>query len=124
MSNEVKIVGKVTVPFNITNQYVEDVICTCFEGGSNYWIDGVSCINCLPGKRYDEYITNEQTLIIEADEKKYFLDLKRFMRGLNRYIKFCIKENRELLIFDTSDMDADICDSILQFALFNDIIYG
>lgn len=118
------VVGKVSVPFEITKEYVEDVICTCFEGGSTYWIDKVTCDKCLPGKYYSEYITNDEIIIIVADGKEYPLDLDLFIKGLRRYIKFCIKNGREVNVFDTSDMDADICDSILQFALFGDIIYG
>lgn len=119
----------IQIPFKIDDEFIDDVLTTCFEGGSNYWICEVKLGKKKPTEkvRYaSQVISKDGELLIvggEEDGKEYLLNLDMFIKGVKKYIKHCIENNREIVL-DTSMIDGDIADTILQFALFGDVIYG
>ena len=117
---------QVMIPFKITEDFIADVLCTAFEGGSNYWINNIENTSENPKSQYfSECVAKGDTIIITDNEdyKEYPLNSKIFARGYKRYVQFCIREGREIY-YDPCDIDSEIADVILQFALFNDIVFG
>lgn len=117
----------VDVSIDLDGQFIDDVLTTCFEGGSNYWVSEVK-FRKYPQDSYkfaSEIISRGGTLtIVDGEEnEEHQLDLRKFINGVKRYIHYCI-DRKQPVILDPSMIDGDIADNILQFALFDSIIYG
>lgn len=117
---------------------IDDIMSSAIEGGINYW-----CCEMEPvggkwlGQYYCEQIskggaieftTNEP---FEDDEngneiETYVLDPEKFNKGFEMYLK---KYGEKTLSdgkgnFDGCMVDALVADSIVQFALFGEEVYG
>lgn len=117
---------QIMIPFEITEEFVSDVLCTAFEGGSVYWISSMSNLSPEPKSQYfSESVAKGDTIEIidNEDHKVYKLDFNTFAEGYKRYVDYCLKNGREVYS-DPCDIDAEVADIILQFALFNEIIFG
>jgi hypothetical protein len=118
---------KITTTIDIKQKDIETLLCTAFEGGSNYWID---CIENLPSKDIRkkhnvEYfhecpvrglsfdVVNEQgtrTLTPESLDKGMQLMADMYPH----HFTDVIEENS----------DAITADVFLQLCLFGEVIYG
>ena len=126
----------------LDDEFFEDIICTMFEGGSNYWIDHIT-INHPCGKKpvgiprstWAANALNENGTVIvfisTFDEKPEEITLVKNMlvSGLAKWAEnfqehvSIVTEGQKCTI-DAGDIDADDADIILQYALFNDIVFG
>lgn len=116
----------VNVPFKITEEFMSDVICTAFEGGSNYWIEDVRNLSKEPKAiHFSESFAKGDELEILAydDDVEYTLTHKKFLKGYKLYVKHCTEKHLPVYT-DPCDIDSDVADMILQFALFNELVYG
>lgn len=118
----------INIPFLISGEFVDDVILTALTGGINYWCDLVYT-NDTKGKKYlPEVISAGGTLILKPveEEKEYELNFDSFCEGFKKYVSYYLEKKRDLsgLKTDSSDIDGEISDTIIQFALFGEIIYG
>jgi len=124
-------------PF-ITEQDVDDIMCTALEGGITYWCSSARVVG---GDYLGEYASDQISrgggLILyvyepyEDDEAgneidQYTLDRAKFDKGFEKYLaeygrKSVTDEDGK---FDPCQVDGDIADKIVQYALFGDIIYG
>lgn len=101
---------------------IDNIIHTALEGGIDYWCDRVE----VDGEYASEQISRGGTLIFHDSVKiyQYKLTLDKFLKGLGIFIR----ERGLNAIYDidieTLDIDAGDADSIIQYALFGDIIYG
>jgi hypothetical protein len=134
----------IQIPFTINQEFVDDIMCTAFEGGINYWCDGAEIIEKINGKsdrKGQDYLHGVISrggtirLLVEPFEDnctmsekypnsaEYVLTLDKFVEGYKKYIEWAMKNNMTVYT-DTCDIDAGISDNIIQFALFNDIVFG
>lgn len=117
---------QIMIPFEITKEFVSEVLCTAFEGGSNYWIADVRNLSDKPKSQYFSIsVAKGDTIEIidNEDHKAYKLDFNTLAEGYKRYVDYCLKNGRQVYS-DPCDIDAEIADIILQFALFNEIVFG
>jgi len=101
---------------DVTQEQIEDVMTTAFEGGSNYWIDEVT-VDIEPTEKYkymSEVLTRGGTLkvYVEGEDVIQTLTLGRFLNALS---------NEH---FDFDNYDAGGADAVLQKAIFGEVIYG
>jgi len=113
----------------VTSQDIDDIMSTALEGGINYWC----CKAEVVGKRLGEYASDQisrgGTLILHDAESSdsWPLNLETLLAGLTMavegdwYSDYEWYGNGEL---DTSQIDAEVADVIVQLALFEDIIFG
>jgi len=135
----------VQIPFTMTGKFVDDVMCTACEGGINYWCGGAEIVEKLEdgkcdykGKEFFHEVISEGGTIkflvepFEDDCKmseeypnyaEYVLTLPKFVKGYQKYAEWAMQKNREVYT-DTAYMDAEIGDIIIQFALFDEIVFG
>jgi hypothetical protein len=131
----------ITHEVDLDDEFFEDIICTMFEGGSNYWIDKIK-INHPDGNKPKDVpnstwaanaLNNGGNIIIYPygeDEEKITLVKNMLVEGLDKWAKnypthvSIVHENTGKSTIDAGDIDADDADIILQYALFNDVIYG
>ena len=124
---------KIEMEIEVTDQDIDDIVCTAFEGGINYWCGHVEPVGNLG---VDVEYTHEQIAKggylylydIEDDEEKWILTKSRLLNGIKMYINNSITRNWDSIVYgneiDTSEVDSNIADMIIQFALFEEIIYG
>lgn len=124
-----KEIGKLVVERPITEEDVETVIVNCFEGGSTYWLGlnnstedwkekpkGVPLSTwatklLLDGKTVNLYD-------IEDEEETWELTLEKLIKG------FSLNATKRPKDSDLETGDSITTDSILQFALFGELVYG
>ena len=111
--------GTITVPITVSNYNLDCILCTCFEGGSNYWIDKVRAVdNDYNGAKYvSEVITHGGKLKVFVDGEEHLLTKPMLLKGCELYIA-------DRGQWRPDDFDADDTDAILQNALFGDVVYG
>jgi len=114
----------VTNKYNFTEENINDLMCSALEGGINYWCDKVKMIGTIEGVDIaSDFIAKDGKLKIYFDGESDVLTLEKFLDGINNTIK-----NLGTNFTDAEDFmnnhDADTADMIIQFALFNEIVYA
>ncbi len=111
----------------ITQQDIDNLMCTALEGGINYWCREAKVVGEFLGEYGSEQISRGGSLLLrdaETDER-WELTLEKFLKGIELYIK----ENGRVMIedfklMDYGELDAGDADCIVQYALFGKLVYG
>jgi hypothetical protein len=129
----------VRIPINLNaeldDEFFDDLICTMFEGGSNYWIDCIEIDH--PDGSKPRGVPNS-TWVAEAlrkngsvsiypldDEVNYQLTEQKLIAGVQMWAdKYPDKVSIVHNIIDSGDIDANEADAILQYALFKELVFG
>ena len=113
--------------FNITDEQLDDIMCTALEGGITYWCDEAKVVGDYLGEYAHEQIARGGQLILSDSEegKTYELNKEKLLKGLELYLTNggdaeIVREGT----IDTCEVDAIAADEIVQYALFGDVIYG
>lgn len=107
---------------NITNEDIEDILIGAFEGGINYWCCSVSPKEGWNDSNKDKDIYDilfeNGTLILEDIETDdtWELDLEKVKKGISMYIRDYKA--------DIDEFDGESYDCIIQYALFDEIVFG
>ena len=131
-----------TVTHEFTPEDINDIIVGALEGGINYWCRkakiklnakiagyenlisdyfGVAPEDQDKVKYATDVIGYNGTLIlydIESNDK-WELTLENVLKGIKMYCENISRSPKELM----DDYDADDCDCIIQYALFNELIF-
>lgn len=127
-----------TLTFHIPYKDIADLLCSAFEGGSNYWARvanaDVGKGDCAPKgyEKHSHYIapfsTGGYVLIQEQDEdlqpeewKSHKLDRAALDRGLQLMAE---KHPQRWADFITSNADSTTGDVYLQLCLLGEVRYG
>ena len=107
-------------PIEVTDDHLDSILVGCFEGGSNYWIDKVAVKkDDYKGKKYaSECVAAGGELYIYSEGSKYILTKHSLIHGLQMYLD----ESKHKNWPDGGDSMTD--DVILQYALFEEVVYG
>ena len=125
MLNSYDVIGNVKVDFPITVELVDEVLSCAFEGGINYWVTGmVGVEKFAEGATYaSECVSRGKSVVIPFDKDDFanppsnVLTVTKMVKGIQLYLN-------ENPWSDLEDIDADIADRIVQYALFDEVIYG
>lgn len=131
----------VTKAEEITRKDIADILTTCFEGGSNYWIDEVPDIPKSRRKvemdgaaRYD--LKSDEvgmwyshfgaaggivTLDVDHGGGEFTLTVEKIVEGIRRASEF---RGMTIKAWLESCPDASEADLALQFALFGEVVFG
>ena len=128
----------INVPVEVDSEAIDNILWSAVNQGSTYWLhsvevtrEGSNGTNAEDGTPtiFGQIQTGGE-LTFEAPEddmdttfEKYTLTLENFLNGLSKYIlEFpnCIENGR----IETCNIDSGMCDLILQYALFEEQIYG
>ena len=130
MEKEKGVQLELLINLEITGRDIDDIMATALEGGITYWCTRVKVKGEYLGEYASEQISRGGTLKIYDSEGEavYELTSENFTRGLEKYLK---NPTYETLSFedgkykvDVGSIDACAADSIIQYALFDEIIYG
>ena len=124
----------------LTNQDIADIMsCALESGGIAYWCDHVDPVEGhYYGGNACEHIARGGKLIINLTEgpiekggpDNYTLTRGKLLNGISQYlseagdISNLLYDDGAQELFESSEADADVCDAIVQYALFNEIVFG
>ena len=124
---EITITQKIT----ITDQDIDDIVCTALEGGINYWCDNVEVNGDYLGQYASDQISRNGQLKFYVsdpvnDTDMFVMDKEMLLNGIRMYLEnpnapYDIIDNTSI---DTCNVDADVADMIIQYALFDEIVFG
>ena len=116
------------VPVTITSEDIDDIMVAALEGGITHWCRRVEVVGESLGEYASDQISRGGSLMLYDIESsdKWELTLDKFLRGLTKAIEdgAPITINAEDGSVDMSDMDADCADTIVQYALFGEVVFG
>ena len=116
-----------------SNQFIEDIIVTMLEGGSNYWISYVDATppkqKGVPTSIWVANIVNRGGIVYvyptECNNKKYALTKPKLLSGIQKFVenhpKRVSKDGSKL---DGGSFDANDADCILQYSIFGKVVFG
>jgi hypothetical protein len=125
---------KINIELEIKDQFIVDLVITALEGGISYWA-------CLvnEGEHFDDFYENNRVSTsefvanlllggksvfffdtdMESNEGEHWeLNLPMLLNGIEVYAK----ENKDINFMD--NLDSNVADSIFQYAMFNEVVYG
>ncbi len=119
---------EITITDKVTDENINDIISTAFEGGINYWCCGVKILKGsvdeekAKNKFKSDLITLGATLVLYDAESpdKWELDLEKVIKG----IKMHCTDKGILPSQLMEDYDANDADSIIQYALFDKQVFA
>lgn len=126
-----EICTKITV--YLTQQDIDDIMVSAFEGGINYWCRRVVVQGDYLGKYASEQISRGGKLEIwldepfEDDKTCYVLDRDKFLAGFKLWIEsdgdsYDAIDHADGSV-DCGQIDAVCADEIIQYALFGEVVF-
>lgn len=126
-----------TQTVTITGQDIDDIVATAFEGGINYWCNAARVVGKYLGKYASDQISRGGKIVLTIDEPiddsekvRYTLTKRNFLNGLKKYLSDPNKPYDILtvdhgkIVLDSCNIDGVVSDIIIQYALFDEIIFG
>lgn len=119
---------KIEMEIEVTDEDIDDIVYTAFEGGITYWCGYVEPIGELMGEYVHQQISMGGRLWLYDDDDEYLLTKEKFLNGIKMYITNSTTKGYPSILYgkqiDTCEIDSGIADMIIQFALFEDIVFG
>lgn len=117
----------VAINFVVTDEDIDDIMSAALDGGITYWCCKAEVVGEYLGEYASEQISRNGTLkLYDAEgDAIYDLTLDKFLMGVRLWIEnehnFELTDTERL---DVGQIDAFAADLIIQYALFNGVIYG
>lgn len=117
-----------TLEVNITSEDIDDIMAAALEGGITYWCRKSAVVGKYLGDCASDQISHGGSLILydaESDDK-WELTLNKFLNGMKLAIEqgIGIQVNAADGSIDTSEIDGEYADCIVQLALFGEVVFG
>lgn len=115
----------------LSTEDIDDIMCGALEGGITYWCKRAEVIGEYLGEYGSEQIARGGMLKLYVREggKTYELTKEKFLKGIELWAKNpvgcnCLEMMDGKFRIDCCNADAVVCDAIIQYAIFGDLIYG
>lgn len=118
----------------INQEDIDDIMCTALEGGITYWCYGAQSMMDDKWMKENniEYLSDVTgrggDIALTTDDGDYILTLESFYNGLQKLIdeseEYYLYQTNDGMKIDTSEIDADIADLIIQYAVFGKLVYA
>ena len=115
------------INFIVSDEDIDDIMSAALDGGITYWCGRAEVVGEYLGEYASEQISRGGTLRLYdiEDGTVSELTLDKFLNGLRLWIEnertFELTDAGRL---DVGQIDALAADTIIQYALFNDVIFG
>jgi len=126
-------IEKLQLEVSIDHQFIEDILVTALEGGSNFWIDSIK-INHHDVKKprgvptsiwASQALLADGTIEIFTDDEHHTLTKEKLIAGIKAWIS---SDPKRMEVHDgvlcADNIDADDADTITQYALFGKLVFG
>ena len=131
MTDEMNIINR---RIEISDEMIEDILCTAFEGGITYWAENISCKDNDDMKKVGgwkhEYLTKTKKkdavmFIHDAyDGDKHPITKKSIIDALQKMDNPKYQYTKALNRILIGQSDADDADIVVQTACFGEVVYG
>lgn len=115
----------------LTHEDIDDIMTGALEGGISYWCKKAVVVGEYLGEYASEQIARGGALDLYDFESEavYRLTKEKFLKGVELWAKKpvgcnCLEQIDGKLKIDCCNADAIVCDAIIQYAIFEDVIYG
>ena len=122
---------KVEMEIILSQEDIDDIMCGALEGGIAYWCNRAEVVGEYLGEYGSEQISRGGTLkLYDMEvEKVYELTKEKFLKGVELWAKKpvgcnCMEQIDGKIRLDTCNADAVVCDAIIQYAVFGEVIYA
>jgi len=116
---------KITHEDEVQTQDMADILVTAFEGGINYWCGGVKILeNPADVDWASDVVAHGGKLElwdVEDPDEKWILDQEKLLKGFAEGMKWGKYGSVEEMM---DNHDAETADVIVQYALFDEIVFG
>ena len=124
----------INITKEISDEMIEDILCSAFEGGITYWANNVSCEDNKDMKKVGgwkhEYLTKtkkkDAVMYIHdtESEEKYPITKKSIIDALQKMDTPEYKYTKALKRLLFGGWDAWDADIVVQTACFGEVVYG
>ena len=115
---------KAKIEVKLTDQDIDDIMSSALDGGIGYWCEKAVVVG---GKYFGEYaseqISRGGSLMLHHEDGKNELTIKNLLKGIKRVIaegRLTVNDGR----IDCGDVDGEIADMIVQYAIFDELVFG
>jgi len=110
---------RLEIDYDLGSEEAYDLLTEALDGGSiDYWSETISSLRDSHNKVFE-------WVIVDEDENKHTLSSSSIERGIKRMFKSDFKIDNDILRrVIAKEFDDECYDSIIQAALFGEIIYG
>lgn len=113
----------------VTEEDIDDIMCAALEGGITYWCCKAEVVGEYLGEWGHEQIARGGTLKLHdrEEDEVYELTREKLLNGIKLAYDYDCYHDYEWCdghSLDCCQIDADVADCIVQYALFGDVIYG
>jgi len=131
-----KITVTITTTKEFSNEEINDLVSTALEGGINYWCRKAVATESKEDKKYVGVSDEDQskidfisdvisyggslTLYDAESSDKWVLNLEKLLKGIQKYCEHNNITPSNMM----EDYDADTADIIVQYALFDEQVFG
>ncbi len=121
---------KAEIAVKLTQENIDDIMVGALEGGINYWCCEAEVVE---EKRCSDWgheqIARDGALILHdaKSDDKWELNLEKFLNGVKLWIQNGDDQYHALQkdgTLDTCQIDAEMADLIIQYALFGEVVFG
>lgn len=117
---------------SVTQEDIDDIMCSALEGGITYWCYEADVLGEYLGEYASEQISRGGKLKLYLweevnGETKYWLTLDKFLKGIQKWYEDGCDEYGAVQpdgTLDCCEIDSAMADLIIQFALFDEIVFG
>ena len=122
---------KVEFTVELTDSDIDEIMCTALEGGITSWCDEAKVVGNYLGAYASDQISRGGYLLLNdyESEEQHLLTKEKFIEGFKKYLKAphgsdILESVDKKLRVDTCYVDADIADMIIQYAIFEELVYS
>ena len=119
---------KLEFEINVSDEQINALLCAAFNGGINYWCYSANVQGRVKKEDNDDYLfqllTKNYPIELELhdeDDKTYVLTKNAFLKGIQRYM---FERSQVYWEGVFNNHDAYTADEIIQYAVFDKVIYG
>lgn len=130
MANEL-FTARAKLDITVTAQDIDDILCTALEGGICHWSNRVAVVGEPRGEYASDQVSRGGSLDFFVGRKIYRLDTKKLLKGLEKWLSedadistATTRENGGKRFLDPCGIDANDADCIIQYALFDELVYA
>lgn len=121
-----KIKGK---NIKVNAEDIDGIMACALEGGITFWCDEARVVGEYLGKYASDQISRGGQLLLHdmEEEETYLLNKEKFLKGLKIFLdnsegKICKLDSGYEV--DPANIDANDADSIIQYAIFGELVYA
>ena len=125
------VVLKVETKVEVTQEDIDSIVAGALEGGITYWCDEAKVAGDYLGEYASDQISRGGALLLHDSEENEWrvLTKQSLLNGLKMYIENphpyeIVQDEGDRKVIDGSMVDAEVCDMIIQYAVFKEQVYA